>query len=201
LVKDGGQPAGTTSITAFNGRGSAGWEVAGPTLYVPLVKDNWVDRRTQIYVTNTGVKETTIDVKYYNTSGGFYPPPGNPQTLVLPPNVRKPLDPWNYTPDNGIYAAVISNVAGSSESLAAVAKEEDSASPYDAPALYNAFSIGSTTLYAPLVKKNHAGNTSGITLQNVGDVDANFTAYYYDMNGALQGSVSGTIEPRPPRAL
>ncbi|WP_374687611.1 hypothetical protein [Promineifilum sp.] len=202
LVKDGGQPAGTTSITAPTGRGSKGWEVAGPTLYVPLVKMNWVGRRTQIYVTNTGVKETTIDVKYYNTGGDFYPPPGNPQTLVLPPNVRKALDPWERIPVNGIYAAVISNVTGNSEPLAAVAKEEDSASPYDAPALYNAFSSGSTILYAPLVKKNYAGNTSGITLQNVGAVDATFRAYYYDMNGQPQGStVSGTIERYAPYVL
>lgn len=74
--------------------------------------------------------------------------------------------------------------------------------PNDAPALYNAYSEGSTTLYAPLVKKNYGNNTSGITLQNVTGSPVNFQARYYNMAGTVEvGMKSGTISAFAPYVL
>lgn len=171
LLRFHDQPAGTTSISAFNGRGAVGWERAGATLYVPLVKVGWYGRRTEVFVTNTGSQSAAISFRFYNANG----PASGWVTATVPPNERFELSPWNHQLSSGVYSAVIKNDA-TNQPLAAVALEQNSTSPYGAPALYNAYSSGNTTLYAPLIKKNYGSNTSGITLQNVTSSVANFEA-------------------------
>ena len=195
LVTYTGQPAGTTSITASTGRGSLGWERAGMTLYVPLVKDRWYDRQTEIYVTNVGTKTTQIQVDYYNTIGQIY----SAGYRYVTPNLQLALNSETYLPNGAVYSAVITSF---DQPIAAVALEQDSLWPNDAPALYNAYSDGSTTLYAPLVKKNYGNNTSGITLQNVTGSPVNFQARYYNMAGTVEvGMKSGTIPAFAPHVL
>ena len=194
LVKYTGQPAGTTSITAFNGRGSLGWERAGTTLYVPLVKDRWYDRQTEIYVTNVGTKTTQIQVDYYRANGEIY----SAGSRTIGPNLQVALNSETYLPNGEVYSAVITSLG---QPIAAVVLERDTFAPHNAPALYNAYSEGRTTIYAPLVKKNYGNNTSGITLQNVSNTSVTFTAYYYDMNGVSQGAVSGSIPRFAPYVL
>ena len=64
-----GAPAAYNGLTQASGPGSSGWERAGNTLYVPLVKNNFYGRSSNIFVTNAGSQTTTISVTYYNTSG------------------------------------------------------------------------------------------------------------------------------------
>ena len=200
LLRFHDQPAGTTSISAFNGRGAWGWERAGATLYVPLVKVGWYDRRTEVFVINTGSQSAAISFRFYDADGDPHPASGW-VTATVPPNERFKLSPWNHQLSSGVYSAVIKNDA-TNQPLAAVALEQDSASPYGAPALYNAYSEGHTTLYAPLVKKKYGHNTSGITLQNTTNSAVTFQAVYYKMNGAeAVGQVTGTIQPFAPRVL
>jgi hypothetical protein len=195
LVKYTGQPAGTTSITAFNGRGSLGWERAGTTLYVPLVKDAWYNRKTQIYVTNVGTKSTQIQVDYYRTDGQIY----SAGYQYVASNLQLALNPETYLPNGAVYSA---RIISYDQPIVAVALEQDALWPNDAPALYNAYSEGSTTLYAPLVKKNYGNNTSGITLQNVTGSPVNFQARYYNMAGTVEvGMKSGTISAFAPYVL
>ncbi len=197
LLRFHDQPAGTTSISAFNGRGAWGWERAGATLYVPLVKVGWYGRRTEVFVTNTGSQSAAISFRFYNANG----PASGWVTATVPPNERFELSPWNHQLSSGVYSAVIKNDA-TNQPLTAVALEQNSASPYGAPALYNAYSEGHTTLYAPLVKKKYGHNTSGITLQNTTNSAVTFQAVYYKMNGAeIVGQVTGTIQPFTPRVL
>src|SRR5690606_233953 len=102
--------------------------------------------------------------------------------------------------DDGIYSAVIIN--STNQPLAAVVLEGDGGAINTLPAAYNAFSGANTTLFAPLVKKNYGGSTTGITLQNTSSSAANFEARYYDMNGNQQGqTVVGTVSPFSPYVL
>lgn len=195
LVKYTDEPAGTTGITAFNGRGSLGWERAGNTLYVPLVKDDFYRRRTQVFVTNTGTKDTQVYVTYYGADGEDYPV----LDFTLAPNLQYPLNPWSIVPDGYYYSA---KIVSDDQPLAAVALEQDQLSPNGSPALYNAYNYGSTTLYAPIVKKKYAHNTSGITLQNVSNFPVQFNARYFDMYGQQQGAtINRTIPPLVPYVL
>ena len=195
LVKYSGQPAGTTSITAFNGRGSLGWERAGTILYVPLVKDSWYDRKSEIYVTNVGTKTTRIQVDYYRANGQIL----SAGYRDVSPNLQLALGSEPSLPNGDVYSAVITSF---DQPIVAVVLEQDSIAPNDAPALYNAYSDGSTILYAPLVKKNYGNNTSGITLQNITGSPVNFQARYYNMAGTVEvGMKSGTIPPFAPCVL
>jgi murein DD-endopeptidase MepM/ murein hydrolase activator NlpD len=197
LQRFNGQPAGTTGISAFNGRGAAGWERAGATLYVPLVKDDWYGRRTQVFVTNTGSQSAAISFQFYDANG----PVSGWITATVPPNERFELSPSNHQLSQGVYSAVIKNDV-TNQPLAAVALEQNIASPFGAPALYNAYSEGHTILYAPLVKKKYGSNTSGITLQNTTNSLVNFQAHYFNMKGDEEvGTVPGTIQPFAPHVL
>jgi murein DD-endopeptidase MepM/ murein hydrolase activator NlpD len=203
LQRFNGQPAGTTGISAFNGRGAAGWERAGATLYVPLVKDDWYGRRTQVFVTNTGSQAASISFRFFGLDGTPYPTSG-PLTDTIGPNERTALTPWTHL-SPGVYSAVISNPT-TNQPLAAVALEQDytNTSTNSAPALYNAYSGGSTTLYAPLIKNKYGGNISGITLQNISKSStANFTASYYNMSGGYPPvvTVSDSIPSYAPYVL
>ncbi|HRO25514.1 MAG TPA: hypothetical protein PLR07_14600, partial [Promineifilum sp.] len=195
-----GQPIGYSGITAINGLGSAGWERGGTTLFVPLVKDYWVNRSSEIYVTNIGAGDTRINVTYYNQAGVSYQ---GSQNLIVRPNQRTALNPSAHVPANGYYSAKITNSSGYDQPLAAVVLENTtSGSSYEWPAAYNAFSSGNTVLFAPLVKKNYVGGTSGIVIQNTSSSFANFQAIYYNMNGIQQGQpIVGTIAPYSPYVL
>lgn len=102
-------------------------------------------------------------------------------------------------PDGSYYST---KIVSDDQPLAAVALEQDQLSPNGAPALYNAYSSGSATLYAPIVKKRYGHNTSGITLQNVSNFPVQFNARYFDMYGQQQGTViNRTIPPLVPYVL
>lgn len=179
VTRRNGEPAGYTGIVASNTSNditiSPGWERAGRTLYVPLVKKNWVNRWSNIYVTNAGTSATRVYVTYYSNGTGY-----GGGYFDMEPNDRRVFTPGTSL-DDGFYSAVIVNSAN--QPLAAVVLEGEGSGIGSRPAIYNAFNSGSTVLYAPLVKKNYAGNTTGITLQNINNSDAPFQARYYDMDG------------------
>jgi murein DD-endopeptidase MepM/ murein hydrolase activator NlpD len=176
-----GQPAGYTGVVATNSNVTplTGWERAGRTLHVPLVKKNWVGRWSKIYVTNVGTRTTRVFVTYYSNGTGY-----GGGYLDIEPNTRSVFSPPTGLAD-GFYSAVIVNSLN--ETLAAIVLEGEGSGISSLPAIYNAFNGGNTVLYAPLIKKYYAGNTTGITLQNISDSSANFTATYYDMSGNQQG--------------
>ena len=145
---------------------------AGRTLYVPLVKEGYVNRWSEIYVTNAGTRATTISITYYPLSGGAGYSGGN---YLLQPNIQRLFSPGSGVPD-GVYSAIVTN--SENQPLAAVVLEGEGSGANNWPAMYNAFSSGGTTLLGPLIKKNYVGNTTGITLMNIGSSTANFEAKY-----------------------
>lgn len=200
VAKYGGQPAGYSGIAATNVKDgvidSPAWEQADRTLYVPLVKEGYVNRWSEIYVTNAGTRATTISITYYPLSGGAGYSGGN---YLLQPNIQRLFSPGSGVPD-GVYSAIVTN--SENQPLAAVVLEGEGSGANNWPAMYNAFSSGGTTLLGPLIKKNYVGNTTGITLMNIGSSTANFEAKYYDMSGNKQGNtVSASIPANAPYVL
>ena len=197
FLKDNGQPTGYTSITDSLGQGSSGWERAGtPYVYVPLVQDASYNRSSVIYVTNTGTKDTTVSVTFYNPVGTSY----SGGSFVLSPHLRHTINVGTYTPNNNVYSARLTS--SNNQPLAAVVLERDDYPLNNRPGMYNAFSSSSYSLLGPMVKKNFYSHTTGIALQNVSTTTATFTATYYDMNGQQVGSpVTGSIPANSPYVL
>lgn len=194
-----GQPAGYSGIIASHVKddtiGSPGWEQAGSAIYAPLVKKGWYNRWSEIHVTNTGMRPTTINVTYYSESGIPY----SGGSYALRPNASLRIKPEGNLSD-GIYSAVLTNA--DNQPMAAVVLEGENLGLTKWPAAYNASSSGGTVLYGPLIKKNYLGNTTGITLQNIGTSQASFQARYYDMNGNQWGpAVTGSIPAKAPYVL
>ncbi|MCB9420940.1 MAG: hypothetical protein H6667_14145 [Ardenticatenaceae bacterium] len=178
-----GQPAAYSGITPANGPGSLGWERAGPTLYVPIVKKNWYGRWSKIYIVNTGSQSTTVTVAYYNPNGTAY----NGGSYALAPNGQLNIILAIAAIPENKYAAVIHSSNG--QPLAAVVREGDGVDARIRPSAFNAFSSGNTTLYSVLVKKNFSGHTTGLVLQNLGG-PASGQALYCDRDGNCPYSVS-----------
>lgn len=190
-----GSPAAYSGIVAFNGVGSTGWERAGSALYVPLFKVDWAGRWSKIYLSSTETAETGTSYTYtfFDQNGTVI----SGGTGTIPPYRRKIISSGELS--SRIYSVKITSPNGQPIAAVVMEGEGTSSTPYTNPAMYNAFSSGSTVLYAPLIKKNYLGNTTGITLQNVGQANANFTATYYNMSGNPVGDVvEGTIPPNSP---
>jgi hypothetical protein len=189
-----GEPSGYVGPTAAGGSGSPGWERAGSTLYVPLVKNNHYGRWSNIYVFNAGSQSTVISVTYFDANGTWI----GGGSFSVAPNGQRVLTPVGYT-SSGVFSARISSSNG--QPLVAVVQEGESNPPTTWPAMYNAFSSSGTNLYAPTVKKNFYGHTTGMTIQNVGSNTANVQTQYYNMDGGLVTSFSVTIPSNAPYVI
>ena len=186
-----------SELTLYNGLrasgGSPGWEQVGTQLYAPIAKNDWAGRYSKLRVLNTGSGATTVQVEYYHHDSGQSQ---GSDSLTLGPNQRgtfyasSECDPGQYCT-----AAITSN---NGQPLAALVCEYDSGG--GAPATYNASSAGNTSGYVPMVKKNHNGQSTGISVMNTSSNDADVTVTYYDMDGS--GSYTApTIENLPPKAV
>lgn len=196
LASYDGHPAAYSGVTAFNGVGSSGWERAGSVLYLPLFKVDWAGRWSRIYLSSTEAKETPFTVSFFDQNGNEYP--GGNDTIE--PYRRKVITSSGL--NSGIYSVKITSTEGRPITAVVLEGGGTSSTPFTDPALYNAFSNGSKNLYAPLVKQEYAGNTTGITLQNVSSTTANFEARYYNMDGTQVGNtISGGIAPYAPYVL
>lgn len=188
-------PAGYSGITAELGVGTRGWEKTGTTIYVPLVKNKFNSRSSEIYITNVGTDTAEFTVTYYAQNGTSYNG-GNhlwqlDQTGFLTANGR--------APEGTYYSARIVSTNG--QPLAVVVLEGDGYPPASRPAMYNGFSAGHTTLYAPVIKNEFPNtgtpseSTSGITVQNTTGSTATVTAQYYNDAGGLVETVSNIVIP------
>lgn len=186
-VKYNGEPAAYNGIVNADGLGSVGWERAGTSLFVPLVKTNWVGRWSRIYLMNVGSAMTTATVKYYTEtgveiSGGSHP---------IAPKGQVILNPSSYT-GAGYYAAKITG----GQPLAAIIWEGDNNPPASRPSAYNSFSATNTLLYVPLAKKNYYGHTTGVGLQNTGSSQASVEVTYCYPTGSCEPKLTVIIPPR-----
>jgi hypothetical protein len=178
-------------ITIYNGirssGGSPGWEQVGSTLYVPVLKRNWYGRHSKIDLVNTGGASANVYAYFYVHDTGSYR--GYLKISDLSPNERYRIESdaecsWGSgtqacCPSSSYCSVRLVSTGGA---LAAVVREQ--ASDGSAPTTYNASNAGSTSGYAPLVKKNYNLQSTGISVMNTSTSNANVTVTYYNANGS-----------------
>lgn len=205
-------------MTAYNGilpegsSGDPGWEQAGTELYAPMVKRDWYNRWSEIYIVNAGTSATDVHVTYYGAHDAHANPPyyytHDGGTLRVDPGERVTFSPEGHSWQN-LHSAYITS-SSPPQPLAAVVMEHsdnpDSSKPNRAT--HNVFRQGQRDLFAPLVKKDWYGQKTGLTIQNVGDQDlgdpTDVYVDYYDTAGnhiTTIGPTSPFTMTNPPGCL
>jgi hypothetical protein len=186
-------------LTIYNGirgsGGSPGWEQAGSTLYVPVVKYNRYGRSGSIDVVNVGSAASDVYAYFYECA----PPCGNGaykgylRVTDLAPNARTTFNAANKCPSNRVCAVRVVSSAG--QSLAAVVREYNH-NGGGAPTTYNAFASASGTNYVSLYKYDRYGENSGIAVMNTnGTYSANVSITFYDALDADVYYANGSVPP------
>jgi hypothetical protein len=189
-----------SELTIYNGitgaNGTPGWEQTGSTLYVPVAKNNWVGRYSSIEVVNIGSASSIVSASFYEHADGGSGEYVGRRVFFLAPNAHRTIAASDRC-DSGHYCAV-RLVSSGGQPLAAVVREY--ASGGGDPATYNADSGGASTGYAPVVKGNWGGQSSGLAVMNThGSQSASVTITYYDANSANTYSDSFSVPRRSVR--
>lgn len=195
-------------LTAYNGVlssdadlyniGDPGWERAGTELYAPMIKrDHW-DRSSLIRVLNAGTRSTTVYVDYYHRTQGFVVgqhshdlDPGE-RWLFLPGDVINTGDP-----EDSLFSAVITS-NNPDQPLAAVVMDFTDELGRPNRQTHNIFRQGALKIFAPLVKNDWSGQNSGLSIQNVADIDvAKVQPEFYDyVDGSSEGTFLDYVWPK-----
>ena len=153
-------------LNEYNGVVSAdgvlGCEQIDDTLYAPIIKNAFGGRSSRIFIMNASQTATTAKVQFYNASTGntvgtvrSYSLAANGSTSVAstecPAGVLCSAKIWTT---NGMLLAV-------------VIREQTDSTTYDRTT-HNAFSIGATSNFVPLIKKNAGGQSTSIAVMNLG---------------------------------
>jgi hypothetical protein len=180
-------------LTIYNGirggGGSPGWQQVGSTLYAPVLKNDWYDRDSKIYVTNVGGITTTVYAYFYVHDTGTYR--GHLTISDLAPNERYTVKSdaecsWGSGTQvccpSSSYCSV--RLVSTGAALAAVVREQTSDG--SAPTTHNVFSAARTANYAPVVKNHYYGQVSGLAVMNTHSslVAAVVTVTYYNVSSS-----------------
>lgn len=160
-------------ITAATSEASLGWEKAGSTVYVPIVKKTYNNRTSRLFVMNAGTKPTIAYLRYYDSSGNPY---GSQLSRLLTVNGSDYFDPSAYA----LCSAVVWTTDG--QPLAVAVREQEDVSTNNR-STFNAFSAGATTNFLPLIKKNHNNLWSGVAVQNLGVPETTVRLMCYPSTG------------------
>lgn len=186
------QNSNQTERTNYNGilpggsSGSPGWEQAGVNLYAPIIKNGYGGRSSLVLITNAGSASTTATIKFYNASGIQV----ETQQAALSTNGSALVFPSaGYCATSPCSARIASNA----QPLAAVILEYTSTT--NNRATYNAFSAGATSNYVPVVKKNYAGHTTGVSVQNLGAQATAVQLTCYNTSGGTYTCGTQTVQP------
>jgi hypothetical protein len=161
------EPAGYNALTPSTGVGTAGWEKVGTTIFVPLVKNQYYGRSSQLSIANVGTDVADFSISYYASNGNVYT---GGTWLDQEVNGAITTRVADWVPGGGYYSAKIHST--NAQPLAVVVREGEGNPPLARPAIYNGLSSSSYTLYAPMVKKEYpytggpSQSTTGITIQN-----------------------------------
>jgi hypothetical protein len=178
------QNATGQELDAYNGilasGGSLGWERVGSTVYVPLIKNARYGRSSKLFIMNAGPQSTVASVQFYNSDTGDSM--GNPSTSLLNVNASVPVNAGNCTGTTNRCSAKITSSSGLS--LAVIVREQDDVSTNNR-VTYSGFSSGATQNFAPIVKRNRYGRTTGLVIENVGTGTAStdISVKCYDLTG------------------
>ncbi|WP_031460618.1 hypothetical protein [Chloroflexus sp. MS-G] len=172
-------------------------------IYCPVIKNEFVGRTTGMTIANTSNVTVTVNVTYtvYQVMPGVNVNVGSTYTesgVTIPANGSVVFSRFNSNiggmPPGTLAAAV---VEGSTNSLVGVVNESNfSGTPVRATA-YTCFGEDSATnrLAAPLFKRNVAGVTSALVVQNVGANNVTMTATFKCGTSSPVTVTTGSIAP------
>jgi hypothetical protein len=181
-----------TSIAPADQGLNADWGRASPVLYAPNVKYNRYGSTVDLYIQNTGSASTNVTVRYYNSNGTEIGSlscsnlPAKGQCVVTIPDAR-----WG---DNLILSAIITSSNG--QALAGVATDRTHGLPPTKAATHHLLGLSDISLYAPTIKKQRYGHSTGIRVQNIGSSNTWVRITYYDsVNTNIQYTSSDYLVP------
>lgn len=171
-----------SELNEYNGIVSAdgllGWEQVGAKLYAPIIKNAVGGRSSRILIMNGSETATTAQVQFYNAatgnavgSLGSYGLPSRGSTSVTP----------TECPAGVLCSAKIESTNG--VPLAVVIREQTDVTTYDRTT-HNAFSIGATRNWVPLIKKNAGGQTTNLAVMNLGTATTTVSITCYSETGS-----------------
>ena len=141
----------------------------GTTLYFPGNYKNYFSFFSEIVLQNAGSADTTASVEFFNQAGTKLGSTVNLGTIGLNRAVTFAMSDaiFNALPSgntNGIFGAKVTSTGN--VPLAGIVNIW-ATNPTNKTASYNAFTTGTTTLYAPSLSNNYYGFASALTVQNV----------------------------------
>jgi len=153
-------------------------------IYCPVIKSEFVNRTTGMTIANTSNADVTVKVTYTVYQGANVGSTYTQNGVTIPANGSVVFSRFNSNmggmPDGNLAAAVVELVGSTNSILVGVVNESNfSGTPVRATA-YTCFGEDSATnrLAAPLFKRNVAGVTSALVVQNVGANDVTMTATF-----------------------
>lgn len=169
-------------------------------IYCPVIKNEFVGRTTGMTIANTSNADVTVKVTYTvyqgRNVGDIYT-----QNKVIPANGSVVFSRFNSNmggmPDGNLAAAVVELLGSSNSILVGVVNESNfSGTPVRATA-YTCFGEDSATnrLAAPLFKRDVAGVTSALVVQNVGANNVTMTATFKCGTNPPVTVTTGSIAP------
>ncbi len=173
--------ANTGPWTAFGYEGMDGAGAAA-TLYFPGLYKGYYNFDSEIVIQNADATAATLTARFYNRQGQEI---ANIAMGTLAPNASRTFPTTSLTQlpsgnDAGVFGAVVTSTEG--RNLVGIANINRTA-PTAATASYNAFTNGSSTLFAPALYKGYYGFSSALSLQAVGGPASGTITY---SNGATQ---------------
>jgi len=173
----------TGPFTAFGYEGIESAD-AGATLYFPGLYKSYYNFFSEIVIQNADTQSATVTARFYNRSGAQIAGPIELGTVAANASKTFTTASLGALPSgdlNGVFGAVVTSNEG--RRLVGIANIWRTA-PTNGTSSYNAFTGGSSTLYAPALYKNYYGFGSALSLQAIG--------------GAASGTIvysNGTQEP------
>ncbi len=170
-------------------------EVAS-TIYAPQVMKAYSGWSSYISVQNASDSAVTVQVSYKDRNGTDIPEAA--ETAQIPSHSNTIFYQTENVglPATFIGAAKVTATSPAEGQIAAVVNFYNAGSDAGTSQFhsYNGLSAGATKLYIPRAVRRFYGYNSGITIQNVGDVDTTVTITF-NFDGQSYVYQSGTIDP------
>jgi len=170
-------------------------------IYCPVIKSEFVGRTTGMTIANTSNADVTVNVTYKVYQGANVGFTYTQNGVTIPANGSVVFSRFNSNmggmPDGNLAAAVVELVGSTNSILIGVVNESNfSGTPVRATA-YTCFGEDSATnrLAAPLFKRNVAGVTSALVVQNVGANNVTMTATFKCGTSSPVTVTTGSIAP------
>jgi hypothetical protein len=174
---------------------------ADDKIYCPVIKNEFVGRTTGMTIANTSNANVTVNVTYKVYQGANVGSTYTQNGVTIPANGSVVFSRFNSNmggmPDGNLAAAVVELVGSTNSILVGVVNESNfSGTPVRATA-YTCFGEDSATnrLAAPLFKRNVAGVTSALVVQNVGANNVTMTATFKCGTSSPVTVTTGSIAP------